>query len=173
MAARQDRQNLERLKMKGKTVGNSVRARAKGACPGYVVVVGCGRLGSLLAGMLSQAGSSVVVIDKREVSFALLAPEFSGFRLHGDATEREVLRGAKIDKADYLLATTENDNVNLMVVQVARTVFDVPNVIARVKDPRRESVYRELGIETISPTKLTAEAFLAALRPQGKEAACG
>lgn len=151
---------------------SSVRQKGNGSWPEYVVVVGCGRLGSLLAGLLSQAGSSVVVVDQREEAFALLAPEFSGFRLHGDATEREVLRAAKIDKADCLLATTENDNVNLMVAQVARTVFRVPKVLARVEDPRREKVYRELGIETVSPTKLSAEAFLGTLRPQGEEAAC-
>jgi len=154
-------------------VWSSAREMDKAAFPQYVVVVGCGRLGSLLAGMLSRAGSGVVVIDRREESFARLAPEFSGFRLHGDATEREVLRGAKIDQADCLLATTENDNVNLMVAQVARTVYEVPKVVARIDDPRREAIYRELGIETVSSTNLTAEAFLGALRPRGKEAACG
>lgn len=132
--------------------------------PQYVVVVGCGRLGSLLAGLLSQGGSSVVVIDRDEASFEMLAPEFSGFRITGDAVEMEVLQAAKVHKAGCLLAVTEDDNVNLMVAQVAHEVFKVPRVMARVFDPRREAIYREFGIETVSPTKLSADFFLAALQ---------
>ena len=140
--------------------------------PQYVVVVGCGRLGSLLAGLLSQAGSSVVVIDRNEVAFELLSPEFSGFRITGDAVEMEVLKVAKAHKAGCLLAVTEDDNVNLMVAQVAHEVFKVPRVMARVFDPRREQVYREFGIETISPTKLTANAFLAAVQERREDERC-
>lgn len=131
--------------------------------PQYVVIVGCGRLGSLLAGLLSTAGSSVVVIDLKESAFDLLPAEFSGFRIVGDAVEIEVLQAAKTHRADCLLAATEEDNVNLMVAQVALKVFQVPKVLARVFDPRREEVYREFGIETVSPTNLMADAFLASL----------
>jgi trk system potassium uptake protein TrkA len=130
----------------------------------YVVVVGCGRLGSLLANRLSSLGSSVVVIDREDAAFENLSTEFSGFRVTGDAAELAVLRQARIDKAECLLAITSHDNVNLMVAQVAQTVFDVPQVMARVNDPSREAVYREFGIETICPTNLTAAAFLGALR---------
>ena len=137
--------------------------------PQYVVIVGCGRLGSLLAGLLSEVGSSVVVIDIDESAFDLLTAGFSGFRIVGDAVEIEVLRAAKTHKADCLLATTEEDNVNLMVAQVARKVFNVPKVLARVFDPRREGVYREFDIETVSPTKLMAAAFLASLENRGEE----
>jgi trk system potassium uptake protein TrkA len=77
--------------------------------PQYVVVVGCGRLGSLLANQLSQVGSSVVVIDRDETALEMLAPEFSGFRITGDAVEMEVLQAAKVHKAGCLLAVTEDD----------------------------------------------------------------
>ena len=130
----------------------------------YVVVVGCGRLGSLLAKRLSSLGSSVVVIDREDAAFENLSTEFSGFLVTGDAAELAGLRQARIDKAECLLAITSHDNVNLMVAQVAQTVFDVPQVMARVNDPSREAVYREFGIETICPTNLTAAAFLGALR---------
>ena len=130
----------------------------------YVVVVGCGRLGSLLANRLSSLGSSVVVIDREDAAFENLSTEFSGFRVTGDAAELAVLRQARVDKAGCLLAITSHDNVNLMVAQVAQTVFSVPQVMARVNDPSREAVYREFGIETICPTNLTAAAFLGALR---------
>jgi trk system potassium uptake protein TrkA len=140
--------------------------------PQYVVIVGCGRLGSMLAGQLSEVGCSVVVIDINESAFDLLTAEFSGFRIAGDAVEIEVLRAAKTDKADCLLATTEEDNVNLMVAQVARKVFNVPKVLARVFDPRREQVYREFDIETVSPTNLMAEAFLASLAKGQEDQSC-
>jgi trk system potassium uptake protein TrkA len=132
----------------------------------YIIIVGCGRLGSMLANQLSSLGSSVVVVDRDEGAFHNLSVEFSGFQVTGDAAEMAVLRQAKIDEADCLLAITRQDNVNLMVAQVAKTVFGVPKVIARVFDPAREQVYRRFGIETISPTKLSAEMFLKALRSE-------
>lgn len=134
----------------------------------YVIIVGCGRLGSLLANRLSSQGSSVVVIDRDQTAFENLSTEFSGFQVAGDAAELDVLRQARIEKAGCLLAITSYDNLNLMVAQVAQTVFDVPKVIARVNDPSREAVYREFGIETISPTNLSVAAFLGAVRDPGE-----
>ncbi len=130
----------------------------------YVIVVGCGRLGSLLANRLSSLGNSVVVIDRDEAAFEYLSTEFSGFQVTGDAAELAVLRQARIDRASSVAAVTSFDNVNLMVAQVAQAVFGVPQVLARVNDPSREAVYREFGIETICPTSLSAAAFLGALR---------
>ena len=132
----------------------------------YIVVVGCGRLGSILANRLSRLGSSVVVVDRDEAAFANLSTEFSGFQVIGDAAELAVLRRAKIERADCLLAVTRHDNVNLMVAQVANKVFHVPKVVARVFDPSREAVYRKFGVETICPTALSSDAFLCALGGQ-------
>lgn len=129
----------------------------------YVLIVGCGRLGSQLANHLSRTGNLVVVIDRNELTFNDLSPDFSGFRVHGDATQLAVLKEAKINKADVLIATTHEDNVNLMVAQVARGIFSVPHVLARVFDPRREEVYAQLGIDTICPTSVAAEMFLRAI----------
>jgi trk system potassium uptake protein TrkA len=126
----------------------------------YIVVVGCGRLGSILASQLSGEGNSVVVIDRHESTFDSLGGEFSGFQIVGDATELAVLRSAKADKADCLLAVTDSDNINIMVAQIAKKLFEVPTVLARVFDPNREVIYREFGIETISPTQLSADAFV-------------
>ncbi len=129
----------------------------------YIIVVGCGRLGSLLASRLSREGHSVVVIDLNEAKFANLSSDFSGFVIHNDATELDVLRQAKAHRADALIAATATDNVNLMVAQIAREIFNVPQVLARVFNPAREAVYLKLGVEVISPTKLSAQAFLRAL----------
>ncbi len=129
----------------------------------YIVIVGCGRLGSHLANQLSRAGNSVVVIDRDEATFNNLSPDFSGFRIDGDATQMAVLKGAKLKMADILFATTHDDNVNLMVVQVAQKIFQVPHVLARVFDPRRQEVYAQLGIETICPTTVAAEMLFRAV----------
>jgi trk system potassium uptake protein TrkA len=129
----------------------------------YIVIVGCGRLGAQLADQLSHVGHSVVVIDWDESTFSDLSPDFSGFRVEGDATQMAVLKEAKLKNADVFFATTHLDNVNLMVAQVARKIFNVPHVLARVFDPRREQVYNQLGIETICPTSVAAEMFLMAV----------
>ena len=134
----------------------------------YVVIVGCGRLGSMLANQLSALGSNVVVVDRDEVAFRNLSTEFSGFQVIGDAAELSVLQAARLDKADCLLATTRHDNVNLMVAQVAREIFQVSKVVARVFDPSRQAVYAQFGIETICPTTLSTEALLAALGAPGR-----
>lgn len=114
----------------------------------------------MLANRLSPQGHRLVVIDRREASFDKLSVEFSGFKIVGDAAERQILESAHIEETDYLFATTTEDNTNLMVAQVAKLVFNIPKVVARVYDPTREAIYREFGIDTISPTKLTANAFL-------------
>lgn len=135
----------------------------------YVIIVGCGRLGSLLANQLSGEGHDVVVIDRDDQSFDKLSVEFSGYKIVGDAAEQAVLKRAEISKADYLFAVTTEDNINLMVAQIANRLFEVPHVLARIMDTGRETVYREFGIKTISPTHLTADAFLAAVRETHKE----
>lgn len=135
-------------------------AKHSGRSGNNIVIVGCGRLGAMLASHFSQYGSRVVVIDRDPAAFVLLDAGFSGFQVSGDAVEHDVLRAAGLDVASCLLAVTEKDTLNLMVAQVGRTVFDVPQVIARVYDPKHETLYRRLGIATISPTSLTAREFL-------------
>ena len=129
----------------------------------FILIVGCGRLGSQLANQLSRDGNSVVVIDKDEATFCKLSPDFSGFRVNGDATRMVVLKEAKLRKADVLIATTHEDNVNLMVAQVARKIFQVPHVLARVFDPKREEFYAQLDIDTVCPASLGADLFLRAV----------
>jgi trk system potassium uptake protein TrkA len=133
----------------------------------YIVIVGCGRLGAHLANHLSRDGHSVVAIDTDERAFGNLSPEYSGFKVEGDATELAVLKHAKADQADLLIATTRDDNVNLMVAQVAKAQFGVPCVLARVFEPKREAIYRRLGVETICPTSVAAELFLKSVAKEG------
>lgn len=126
----------------------------------FVVIVGCGRLGSYLANRLSHDGHSVVIIDINESAFDALSGEYSGFRVEGDATEFAVLKQAKTDKADLVITTTREDNINLMIAQVARKIFRVPRVMARVFEAKREKIYRDFDIETICPTSVAGDLFL-------------
>jgi trk system potassium uptake protein TrkA len=129
----------------------------------YILVVGCGRLGAHVAGQLSRLGHSVVVVDADEASFGSLSHEFSGFRLEGDATELAVLRQAKAERADRLIAVTSDDNVNLAVAQTAKVVFRVPHVVARVSDPQREEIFRVMGVHTVCPLSLAEGELLRSL----------
>ncbi len=126
----------------------------------YIILVGCGRLGALLANRFSLQGHSLVVIDLKPESFEQLSSDFSGFTIEGDATELGVLTKAKIDRADAVFTITSNDNINLMVAQIAKDIYKVPTVMARVYDPRREIVYNNLNIRTLCPTRLAADEFV-------------
>lgn len=133
-----------------------------------IVIVGCGRLGSTLANQLSAVGHRVVIIDRDEAAFDKLSAEFSGFRVVADAVEFHTLKEARISQADGLFATTTEDNINLMVAQVAAKIFQIRLVVARVYDPVRESMYQDFGIKTISPTQLSVESFLQTLREDNR-----
>lgn len=125
----------------------------------YIIIVGCGRLGSHLAGLLSRLRKSVVVIDRDEIAFNRLSQDFSGFTIQADAIEIDTLLQAKIDKADVVVTTTNDDNTNIMIAQIAKSIYKVPKVIARLFEPSRQKVYEELEIETLCPTVLSAIEF--------------
>ncbi len=130
----------------------------------YIIVIGCGRLGSFLANRLSNQGNSVVVIDNNPNSFdALTGDQFSGFTIEGDAAELEVLRQAKMDKADVVIGATHDENLNIMAGQIAKNNFKVPKVLVRILDPNKESFCREIDVEYICTTSLAAEKMIAAL----------
>jgi len=130
----------------------------------YIVIVGCGRLGSFLANKLSRDGHSVVILDIDKSKFKNLSAEFSGFTIEGDAIESAVLKQAKIDKADAMISVTREDNANLMISQIAKKIYKVPKVMARIFDLKREEVFRQLGIETISSISIAGDVFLRSIR---------
>lgn len=117
----------------------------------YVIIAGCGRLGLGLAKALSAQSHDVVVVgSERELS--RLGSDFDGVAVQGEVVEEETLLKAGVDRADLLVAATPDDNVNVMVVQVARRIHQVPLTLARISDPARESFYRGLGLWTVCPT---------------------
>ena len=138
----------------------------------YTVVIGCGRLGANLANTLSDAGENVLVLDKDKESFRKLSPSFGGLAVVGDGMDLDTLQGAEMGKADVAVVVTNNDNVNIMAAQIAREIFKVKRVIARLYDPERECVYREFGIDPICPAVLSAkelEQFLVQTKDRQEE----
>ena len=122
----------------------------------YVIIVGCARVGSELARLLSNEGHDVVVIDKSKDSFERLGGTFNGLTLMGNGFDLSLLKQAGVEKADAFCAVTNGDNTNLVSAQVAKKIFKVPKVIARVYDPQRAHIYAALGLDVISGTVLFA-----------------
>lgn len=122
----------------------------------YTVIIGCGRLGANLANTLSGEGENVLILDKEKDSFRKLSSSFGGLAVEGDGTELDTLKAADVQRADTVVAVTNNDNINIMIAQMAKECFSVKKVISRLFDPERECVYQELGIDTICPAVLSA-----------------
>ncbi len=117
-----------------------------------VVVMGCGRVGARIASILDHNGHHVSVIDLDSRSFRRLSADFSGDTIIGTGIDEDVLRAAGIEGAAAFVAVTNGDNRNIMAAQVARLVFEVPEVVCRIYDPVREDTYRRLGLTTVCPT---------------------
>ena len=122
----------------------------------HIIIVGCSRVGSELANLLSQEGNDVVVIDKNADSFDRLGRTFNGLTLLGNGFDLRLLKQAGVEKADAFCAVTNGDNTNLVSAQVAKKIFKVPKVIARIYDPHRAHIYSTLGLDIISGTVLFA-----------------
>lgn len=131
----------------------------------HVVVVGCGRVGSGLAGILEDAGHTVAVIDKARKAFRRLPEGFSGRTVVGVGFDRDLLREAGIEEAGALAAVTSGDNSNIMVARTAREVFGLDRVVARIYDPRRAAIYEKLGIPTIATVQWTTDRVLRRILP--------
>lgn len=121
-----------------------------------IIIVGCGRVGSQLALLLSQEGHNVVIVDKNPESFKRLGGAFNGVTAAGNGFDEVFLKELKIDRQDAFVAVTSGDNTNLMATQIAKKIFKVPRVIARVYDPKRADIYKKLGMDIISGTALVA-----------------
>ena len=121
----------------------------------YTIIVGCGRLGANLANALSDIGRKVTIIDISTDSFRKLSPSFGGIVTTGNATDLHVLEDAEIEKATSVVSVTNNDNTNIMIAQLAKELYGVRQVVARLYEKERECVYQELGISTISPAVLS------------------
>jgi trk system potassium uptake protein TrkA len=135
-----------------------------------VVIMGCGRVGARVAGLLDHTGNDVTVIDTDSRSFRRLPAGFGGETIIGTGIDEDVQRRAGIEEADAFIAVTNGDNRNIMASQVARLVFNVPEVICRIYDPVREDTYRRLGLTTVCPTTTISAIILDHVMRAGSEA---
>lgn len=121
-----------------------------------IVILGCGRVGARLAQLMESDGYKVSIIDADPDALNRLPETFVGQTTLGTGIDADVLKTAGIEDADAFAAVTNFDNTNIMAGQIAKEIFGVPNVLARIYDPGRESLYHELGLETICPTTLVS-----------------
>ncbi len=123
-----------------------------------VVILGCGRLGAHLARRLDHEGHDITVVDRNGEAFARLGSDFRGTMILGTGIDQDILRRAGIETADAFIAVTNGDNTNAMASEIAKLVFKVPQVVARLYDPVREDTFHSMGLmETVCPTLIGAE----------------
>jgi len=122
------------------------------------VIVGCGRVGSVLADSFDRAGHDVIIIDTSTSAFDRLPGSFGGAAVRGDGTDEDTLRRAGAENADLFIAITEGDNRNVMATQLASEALGAKQVIAKINDPLRAAAYADLGLATLCRTNLMAAA---------------
>ena len=122
-----------------------------------VIIMGCGRIGSQVSGLMDANGHDVTVIDHDANAIGRLGPNFKGRVVQGLGFDRNVLMEAGIERADAFVAASSSDNANIVAARIARNIFRVPRVVARLYDPHRAEIYQRLGLTTISSTNWGAE----------------
>jgi len=125
-----------------------------------VMIMGCGRVGARIAGILEQSGHAVTVLDTNPAAFRRLPDGFGGNRTIGNGMDGPVLEKAGIREMDAFLATTQGDNRNYFASMLAREIYGVGRVLCRIYDPVREQIFRDLGLETFSPTSIGAQTMV-------------
>ena len=117
------------------------------------IVIGCGRVGSAVALQLQGSGWDVTVCDENEDALGRLGEQWTGGFLVGHGMDMKLLKEAGIEDADAVVVTTDGDNSNLVIAQVAQQHFQVPTVVVRVLDPARAKFYSERGLNIVCPTQ--------------------
>ena len=121
------------------------------------LIVGCGRVGSSLAKLLDFDGHDVTVVDENASAFKRLGPTFKGHVVVGTGIDYDVLKRAGAAGADGFIAVTNGDNRNIMAALIAQRMFKIPRIVARIYDPPRGQMYRDLGVQTVCPTTVGAK----------------
>ncbi|MFC0580885.1 potassium channel family protein [Micrococcoides hystricis] len=132
----------------------------------HFVILGCGRVGAALATTLEGSGHSVAVIDQNEQAFHKLGRSFQGTRIEGVGFDKDVLIKARIREAYAFAAVSNGDNTNIIAARVAREMFKVPHVVARIYDPGRAEIYQRLGISTVAAVRWTTDQVLRRILPE-------
>ena len=128
------------------------------------IVIGCGRVGSAVALQLQGSGWDVTVLDENEDALGRLGEQWTGGFVVGHGMDMQLLKEAGIEEADAVVVTTDGDNTNLVIAQVAQKQFEVPTVIVRVLDPARAQFYATKGLSIVCPTSSAIETLVSAVR---------
>ena len=128
-----------------------------------VLIIGCGKVGSRLADLLDSKGHDVAIVDSDVDAFQSLSDDFSGITVCGMAMDMRVLSTAGIESCDAVVVVTQDDNLNITVSQIVKKFFGLDNVLARISDPSRETVFKRFGLKTVCPTKIAADTMYIAL----------
>jgi trk system potassium uptake protein TrkA len=131
----------------------------------HVIIVGCGRVGAGLAAGLTREGHSVAIVDKQAGAFRRLPEGFPGQKVVGFGFDRGHLMEAGAERADALAAVTSGDNSNILTARIARENFEIPNVVARIYDPRRAEIFQRLGIPTVPSVSWTIDQVFRRILP--------
>jgi len=123
------------------------------------IIIGCGRMGAGLALALNLRGHTITLVDKDREAVEELEQPFRARTIVGTGFDRGVLLQAGIEHADGLAAVTNSDETNVVVARLARHVFQVPRVVARLYDPRKVEVYRRLGVHIVAPVSWAISRF--------------
>ncbi len=137
------------------------------------VILGCGRVGSMLSKLLTENKWDVSVVDANPDAFANLGDNFPGQQINGRITDEEILKAGGIESADLVVVLTSDDIANLMAAQIARQIFKKEMVLVRVRDPIKAGAYQELGLKTICPTDIELGMILKELGIRTKKAKGG
>ena len=132
----------------------------------HMIIVGCGRVGSTVARQLDADGHDVVVIDRKESAFRRLGDSFGGRTLTGIGFDRDLLQRAGISSESSVMAVTNGDNSNILIARVAREMYGVQRVVARIYDPKRAAIYERLGIATVATVAWASNRVLQTVLPQ-------
>jgi trk system potassium uptake protein len=131
----------------------------------HIIIVGCGRVGSGLGVGLAGQGHSVTIIDRNPKAFRRLPEEWAGTTVVGSGFDRDALEEALATEAGALAAVTSGDNSNILTARIARETYEIPNVVARIYDPRRAQIYLRLGIPTVATVAWTIDQVRRRLLP--------
>ncbi|WP_405303661.1 potassium channel family protein [Methanobrevibacter sp.] len=136
----------------------------------YIVIMGGGRVGLALANLLIENGQDITLIESDETLCAEVAAELDALVICGNGTNSKLLEETNIEDADYFIATTGNDEANLLSCILVRK-YNVPNIIARVSNPDHEEAFKEVGIDHVISPETAAAAQLQKLvtRPNAAE----
>jgi trk system potassium uptake protein TrkA len=128
------------------------------------IIIGCGRVGSTVAKRLAAEGWDVTAVDEKESALSRLGEDWTGGFVVGHGMDTDVLRRAGIEDADAVVVSTDGDNTNIVIGQVAQKRFGIDCTVVRILDPARADFYTQRGLRTVCPTSTAIDVLTETVR---------